>query len=51
MKVGNRWYLRGIVSASLIDTVEMTCDYKNYAIFTDVAQFTSWIEGYIQINS
>lgn len=43
----SKWFLRGIVSSSLYDSILNTCDTKNYAVFTDVSQFTNWIHGYI----
>lgn len=42
LKVGKKWFLRGIVSASLRDGA--SCDVSNYAVFTDVAKFISWIQ-------
>lgn len=47
-KNDNIWYLRGIVSSSLVDQVLSVCDTKNYAVFTDVAKFTNWIQGHIK---
>lgn len=44
----NKWYLRGIVSSSLYDEILSSCDVKNYAVFTDVAKHTRWIEEYVQ---
>lgn len=44
----NKWYLRGIVSASLLDQNLSTCDVKNYAVFTDVTKFQSWIQNYVK---
>lgn len=49
IKSGDKWYLRGIVSSSLYDNELMTCDSKNYVIFTDVTQFTRWIQRYMEI--
>lgn len=49
MKNGNRWYLRGIVSSSLLDRALGTCDTKNYAVFTDVVRYNVWVQGYIQV--
>jgi secreted trypsin-like serine protease len=42
LKVGKKWFLRGIVSASLRDGA--SCDVSNYAVFTDVAKFIPWIK-------
>jgi secreted trypsin-like serine protease len=47
-KVHDKWYLRGIVSSSLVDWVKSTCDTKSYAVFTDASNFTQWIQKYIQ---
>jgi secreted trypsin-like serine protease len=41
----NKSYLRGIVSSSL--TKNLACDITNYAIYTDVAKFAKWINGFI----
>lgn len=45
LKSGRKWFLRGIVSASLRD--EASCDVNNYAVFTDVAKFIPWIRNHI----
>lgn len=45
IKDQDKWYLRGVVSASLVG--EHGCDVKNYAIFTDVQWYVRWIQGYI----
>lgn len=45
---GNRWYLRGIISASLLDQIQNTCDTKNYAVFTDLTKFQGWVQKYMQ---
>lgn len=47
-KSGSTWYLRGIVSAALLDQTLATCDIKNFAVFTDAVRFNSWMQGYIQ---
>ncbi|CAO1416134.1 unnamed protein product [Diamesa tonsa] len=39
----NKWYLRGVVSASLSKTTG--CDVDNFAVFTDVAKYGSWINN------
>ncbi|KAG5677872.1 hypothetical protein PVAND_007589 [Polypedilum vanderplanki] len=41
IKNGDRWYLRGIVSASFI--VDNHCDVENDAIYTDVTCHLNWI--------
>jgi Trypsin len=44
VKQGNVFYLKGLVSASLKDANE-NCDSFNYAIYTDVLKFKSWIDN------
>jgi secreted trypsin-like serine protease len=44
MKLGKRWFLRGIVSASLFDLTRTTCDGDNFAVYADVAQYKNWIK-------
>lgn len=41
----NKWYLRGIVSVSIALQNQARCDPNHYAVFTDVAKFTNWIEN------
>ena len=41
---GNHFYLRGIVSSSLIGGPH-GCDVDAYAVFTDVLRFVDWING------
>jgi secreted trypsin-like serine protease len=48
-KVNDKWYLRGVVSSSLIDP-ENSCDTKNFAVFTDVSKFTQWIQRFVQTH-
>ncbi|EFN68362.1 Serine protease gd [Camponotus floridanus] len=43
-----RYQLRGIVSRSLFDYNEQTCDLTQYVVFVDVAKYLSWI--YQQIS-
>lgn len=43
----NKWYIRGIVSVSIALQEEARCDPNHYAVFTDVAKFTNWIENNI----
>lgn len=47
IKNSEKWYLRGVVSSSLYNTVLSTCDINNYAVFTDVTKYNSWIDGYM----
>ena len=41
---GRAYYLRGIVSASL-NNMTYGCDVDTYSIFTNVLNFTDWING------
>lgn len=41
MKIEDSYYLRGIVSSSLVGM--MHCDVTKYAIYTNVLKFTNWI--------
>jgi secreted trypsin-like serine protease len=43
LKSNKKWFIRGIVSASLRDGTG--CDVNSYAIFTDIAQFVPWIKS------
>lgn len=43
LKLGKKWFLRGIVSASLRDGT--SCDVNSYAVFTDVVKFLQWIKS------
>lgn len=43
LKVGRKWFVRGIVSASLRDGA--SCDVNSFAVFTDIAKFTPWIKS------
>lgn len=43
-KYNKKFYLRGITSASLIDD-EYKCDYRQFALFTDVLKYKNWIEN------
>lgn len=44
-----KFYLRGIISVSLFDKVKQECDNNNYAVFTDVSKFTTWITSHLLI--
>lgn len=46
-QVNNKFYLRGIVSSSLYNHVQQSCDTKNYAVFTDVTKYTAWIQSFM----
>ncbi|KAL7042204.1 hypothetical protein ACKWTF_001065 [Chironomus riparius] len=43
VKVNERWYLKGIISASFLD-VNNTCDKTADTLFTNVLKFSKWIE-------
>ena len=44
LKKGDKWYLRGLVSASPSDgTSHKPCDHCSFVLFTDVAKFKIWI--------
>ncbi|KAJ1524095.1 hypothetical protein ONE63_010631 [Megalurothrips usitatus] len=38
-----RWRIRGIVSVSMFNVNDQSCDSYNYAVFTDVAQYLPWL--------
>ncbi|XP_053972422.1 clotting factor B-like isoform X1 [Hylaeus volcanicus] len=38
-----RYYLRGIVSLSLLDRGRMSCDLSQFVVYADVAQYRDWI--------
>lgn len=42
------WRLRGVVSNSLQNPETRICDVTNYAVFTDVARFSTWINNIIE---
>ncbi|KMQ95494.1 serine protease gd [Lasius niger] len=42
-----RYQLRGIVSRSLFDRDQMTCDLTQYVVFVDVAKYLPWIQQQI----
>ncbi|RVE49130.1 hypothetical protein evm_006251 [Chilo suppressalis] len=43
-RIGDSWYLRGIVSLSVARQNEYRCDPSHYVVFTDVARFLPWIQ-------
>jgi len=45
-----RYQLRGIVSRSLYDGDQMTCDLTRYVVFADVAKFLPWIRQQINLT-
>ncbi|XP_034183839.2 serine protease gd isoform X1 [Osmia lignaria lignaria] len=40
-----RFYLRGVVSRSLLDSSTMSCDLKQYVVYVDVAKHLDWIRN------
>ena len=44
----NKWFLRGIISSSLLDETG-NCDIHNFAVYTDVTKYTSWVQSYMQL--
>jgi hypothetical protein len=44
IQLNNVFYLRGIVSSSLIR--DFSCDLENYSIFTNVLKFKNWIKSF-----
>jgi hypothetical protein len=44
---GGKSYLRGIVSAGIVNEVTLLCDNK-YTLYTDAARFTPWIDDFIE---
>lgn len=42
------WYLRGVVSLSLMDDDRRTCDLSHFVVFTDVAKFRGWLAGILR---
>lgn len=50
VSIGNVWYLKGIVSASLF-TTESKCDVNRFAIYTNVHKFLRWITANADISS
>ncbi|KAJ8712868.1 hypothetical protein PYW08_008172 [Mythimna loreyi] len=44
-KMNGIWYLRGLVSLSLIQPNTTLCDPSHYAVFTDLAKFLPWIQA------
>ncbi|KAL7013184.1 hypothetical protein ACKWTF_015240 [Chironomus riparius] len=44
VQIGNSFYLRGIVSASLGDSI-LGCDVDSYSVFTDALKYINWIKA------
>jgi hypothetical protein len=44
IKIGSTYFLKGIVSSSLFKA-NGQCDVDNYAVYTDIPQFSKWIEN------
>jgi len=47
IKSGSNWFLRGIVSSSLVDT-NGKCDVSNYAVFTNVVKYKSFVQQAVE---
>lgn len=45
---GEPWFLRGVVSLSLMDGERRTCDLRHYVVFTDVAKFRGWLGALVR---
>ncbi|XP_043787267.1 serine protease gd-like isoform X1 [Apis laboriosa] len=45
----DRYYLRGIVSRSLLNRTTMSCDLNQYIVYVDVAQHLEWIRNMISL--
>ncbi|XP_012143735.1 serine protease gd isoform X2 [Megachile rotundata] len=43
----DRYFLRGVVSRSLLDGSTMSCDLKQYVVYVDVAKHLDWIKEQI----
>ncbi|XP_055542148.1 serine protease gd-like [Wyeomyia smithii] len=43
MRKDNRFYLRGILSTTQVDTNTLKCDVTKYALYTDIADFPFWL--------
>ncbi|XP_076749394.1 serine protease gd [Xylocopa sonorina] len=43
----DRYYLRGIVSRSLLDLAGDTCDLTQYVVYVDVAKYKEWVTSEI----
>lgn len=43
-KQANKWYIRGVVSVSIALQNSLRCDPDHYAVFADVAKYTTWID-------
>lgn len=44
------WYVKGIVSVTLVKEDLTLCDPKAYTVFTDVAKYRNWILKYLWIK-
>ncbi|KAL7013189.1 hypothetical protein ACKWTF_015245 [Chironomus riparius] len=44
VQIENVFYLRGVVSASLGDSI-LGCDVNSYSVFTDALKYVNWING------
>ncbi|KFB48327.1 hypothetical protein ZHAS_00016310 [Anopheles sinensis] len=52
-KISNTWYIRGIVT--FIPTLDVNgedqCDNSKYVVFTDVAEFRTWLSQFISLEA
>lgn len=51
LKYGDQWYLRGVVSVALSDPHTKSCNLNSYVVYTDVAQYDSWITRIMTENN
>lgn len=47
LQQNQKWILRGLVSVSVALQNQFKCDPSHYVVFTDVAKFSTWIQGYL----
>lgn len=45
----DRYYLRGVVSRSLLDSNTLSCDLTQFVIYVDIAQHLDWIQKQISV--
>lgn len=50
ISIDNRWHLKGIVSVAFFLPTGQ-CEVSKYSVFTDVFQFTSWIEPIVRSDA
>lgn len=42
-----QWHLHGIVSLGMRNEDGISCETKEYVLFTDVAKYDKWIKGHV----